>query len=159
MKAHVKEAPSHECVLAGTTSRCRERYGEYENATGRAEDCAAKSDKIEKGANDKENDLSRTNEESMISFVGIDPPDTSSETRVLSVEVTADGSCGRMASKELSRSSSRSKSKVKPDMTTECPDRPDRRANPLSIPLQSSYKYYYTQSSVYTNPTIHQKEG
>ena len=53
MEAHVEEVLSHVCVLACTTSRRRERYGGYENASGRAENCAAKLDKIDKGINIK----------------------------------------------------------------------------------------------------------
>jgi hypothetical protein len=122
--------------------------GEYGNASGRAENRAAEPDKIENGTNDKEDDLSRTNEESVISSVGIDPPDPSSETRVLSVEGTANGSFGRMASKELSRSSSRSKSKVKADVTTEY--------SPI-VPIAEQVLYQF-HCNLPTSTTIHKHQ-
>jgi hypothetical protein len=61
--------------------------------------------------------VSRTNVESGISSAGIAPPGALSETRVLSMEDAVVGVCGVMASNDSSRSSSRSKSNVKEDMT------------------------------------------
>jgi hypothetical protein len=63
--------------------------------------------------------VSRTNVESGTSSADIDiaPSGALSETTVLSMEGGAAGSCGVMASNDSSRSSSRSKSKVKQDMT------------------------------------------
>ena len=52
-----------------------------------------------------------------ISSAGIAPPGALSATRVLSMEDAAAGFCGVMTSKESSRSSWRSKSKVKQDIT------------------------------------------
>ena len=58
-----------------------------------------------------------TDVESGISSAGITPSGALSETRVLSVEDVTAGFCGVMTSEVSSRSSSRSKSKVKHDMT------------------------------------------